>query len=278
MNRFKRFAKKWTPPALIGICRSLSKKGVRFVGHYSSWAAAMGVSTGYNAEIILERVSAALTKVKSGSAVYERDSVLFDEVTHSFPLLAVLTKAALQRGGALTVLDFGGSLGSSYFQCKNFLPDNLDLKWCVVEQEGFVRRGHEAFTTDVLKFYLSIEECVAQYKPDIVLFASVLQYLENVDQILDETMATGAEYVVIDRTPFTTLEDDWICVQHVPSEIYEASYPCAILSESHIRQRLDQTFKLVATFEALGGQGQIQCKLQQIPFEYRGMIWQKSTD
>lgn len=275
MRLLKRFAKKWLPPGLVSIYRFWSAPSIRFVGHYPSWRAAADASTGYDADIILARVSAALSKVKSGEAVYERDSVLFDKVEHSFPLLALLMRAALEKRGKLTVLDFGGSLGSSYFQCKNFLPGNLDLRWCVVEQEKFVRRGCEAFASDELQFFFTIQECVALHKPDVVLFASVLQYLEHADEIVNAAAATGAEYIAIDRTPFIALDSDWLCVQHVPASIYKVSYPCAMLSESRLKQRLESQFDLVTDFGALGGEGHVQNGLQKIPFEYKGMIWRK---
>jgi putative methyltransferase (TIGR04325 family) len=275
MKFLKRFARNWLPPGLISIYRFLFTDGIRFVGHYASWRAASDASTGYDTDTILARVSAASAKVKSGEAVYERDSVLFDKVEHSFPLLAVLMKAAAEKGGKLTVLDFGGSLGSSYFQCKHFLPDDLNLNWCVVEQEKFVRRGREAFASNELQFFFSIQECMAQHKPDVVLFASVLQYLEHADQIVDAAVATGAEYIAIDRTPFIALDTDWLCVQHVPASIYKASYPCAVLSVSRLKQQLCDRFVLVAEFDGLGGWSHIRNGVQQIPFQYKGMIWQR---
>lgn len=275
MRALKRFVKNWLPPGLISIYRSWSTDAIRYIGHYSSWGDASEASTGYDADLILARVSAASEKVKAGKAVYERDSVSFDKVDHPFPLLAVLMKAALEKQGKLTVLDFGGALGSSYFQCKHFLPIDLDLNWCVVEQEKFVRRGRETFGSDELKFFFSIQESVAQHTPDIVLFASVLQYLEHADQIIDDAVATQAKYIVIDRTPFVELDTDWLCVQHVPASIYKASYPCSMLSESRLRRRLENRFELVADFEALGGKGHVQYSSQNILFEYKGMIWRR---
>jgi putative methyltransferase (TIGR04325 family) len=38
-------------------------------------------------------------------------------------------------------LDFGGSLGSSYFQNKKFLDALRLVEWNVVEQENFVATG-----------------------------------------------------------------------------------------------------------------------------------------
>src|SRR4051812_16031823 len=88
---------------------------ITFTGDYDSWEAAQKDSTGYNTEIILDRTCAALLKVKNGAAVFERDSVLFDQPQYSFGLMAGLLRAAMMNNGRLSVLDFGGSLGTSYF-------------------------------------------------------------------------------------------------------------------------------------------------------------------
>jgi putative methyltransferase (TIGR04325 family) len=71
-------------------------------------------STGYDSEIILEKTRDALLKVKNGEAAYERDSVLFDEIQYAWPLLTSLMWVAAQAKGILNVLDFGGSLGTTY--------------------------------------------------------------------------------------------------------------------------------------------------------------------
>ena len=52
-------------------------------------------------------------KVKNGETVYERDSVIFDQIEYSWPVLTGLMCAAAQNSGCLKVLDFGCSLGSS---------------------------------------------------------------------------------------------------------------------------------------------------------------------
>jgi putative methyltransferase (TIGR04325 family) len=275
LNNLIKIAKVFIPPIFLAVYRRLCGKGIRFEGHYESWKDAALRSTGYDADLILNKVSDAITKVKNGEAVFERDSVLFDKVEHSFPLLAALLRIAVEHHNRLDLLDFGGSLGSSYFQCKYFLPDNLKLNWCVIEQKNFVDRGREAFSSEELHFFSSIAECGGQYKPHVILFASVLQYLEKIDQIIDEAIATGAQYIVIDRTPFHKLPSDWLCVQKVPADIYNASYPCAILSESRLHRYLAKHFELIAEFDALGGKGHVQAGLRQIPFEYKGMIWRK---
>jgi len=263
------------PPFLIDVYRKWARRGIRFVGPYPDWERARAVSLGYDADLILEKVSAAQDKVISGEAAYERDSVLFEKIDYPFPLLAGLLRAASEGDGSLNVIDFGGSLGSTYFQCKEFLGDIKQLNWHVVEQEKFVVRGRERFESERLRFFSTIAESRKSLSPNVVLFCSVLQYIEAAEKCLTDAVDTGCTYLIIDRTPMSVLTEDVLCVQHVPPEVYAASYPCAILSESKLRVLLSGHFELLADFDALGGEGRIEGGKTQIPFLYKGMIWRR---
>jgi len=105
-----------------------------YFGNYSSWDDARSASGGYDADLILGKVRDALLKVKRGEAVAERDSVLFSTVPYSFPVIAALLGAASRSDGALSVLDFGGSLGTSYFYFRAFPAQVKRLEWSIVEQ------------------------------------------------------------------------------------------------------------------------------------------------
>jgi putative methyltransferase (TIGR04325 family) len=90
-----------------------SKNNTSFEGSYNTWQEADAHCNGYDNMDILEKVLFATLKVKNGEAVYERDSVIFDQIEYSWPVLTGLMWAAAQNSGCLKVLDFGGSLGSS---------------------------------------------------------------------------------------------------------------------------------------------------------------------
>src|SRR5712691_3342391 len=120
----KAFVKLLAPPLLMKGYRFLRDRNGNNVyglsGDYAAWEDAVHASTGYDSEVILEKTRTALLQVKNGQAVYERDSVVFDEVQYAWPLLAGLLWIATRSGGKLDVLDFGGSLGSTYFQNRAF--------------------------------------------------------------------------------------------------------------------------------------------------------------
>lgn len=227
--------------------------GIEFVGNFSSWEEAVKQSSGYGAVQILEKVKAATAKVRDGEAAFERDSVTFEKPEYPFPLIAILLRAAMENDGCLTVLDFGGALGSSYYQCRDFLSGIKRLRWCVVEQPHFVQCGQENFQQDELSFFDSIEDCVKQAKPNLVLMSSVLQYMEKPGELLDTIAEIEAEYVVIDRTPFPVTGEERLAVQIVPASLYQASYPIWLFGAETILAHMQGRYSLLAQFDALDG-------------------------
>jgi len=237
MGKIKNFLKEFIPPKVISFSRTLIPKKVKndktetWSGDYASWAEAKSTCTGYDSSNILAKCKTALLKVKSGQAIYERDSVLFDEIQFSWGLLAALQKVALENDGKLCVLDFGGSLGSTYYQNKGFLSSLKSLQWCIVEQPHFVDCGKEYFENEQLKFYPTIEECLMQFKPNVLLLSSVLQYLERPHEWIEKFVSLGIENIITDRTSFVEADEDILTIQNVPEEIYIASYPCWFFNE-----------------------------------------------
>jgi putative methyltransferase (TIGR04325 family) len=80
---------------LISLLKKNSKYGWK--GSYSNWQTAIQHSKGYNASNILQKIKGATLKVKTGEAVYERDSVLFEKIEYSWPLLASLMWVATKK-------------------------------------------------------------------------------------------------------------------------------------------------------------------------------------
>jgi putative methyltransferase (TIGR04325 family) len=151
----------WIPPALRQLWQRPPRPGIDFHGQYASWERAVAASEGYDQGRILQKVKAATLKVERGEAAYERDGVVFDKVETYWPVLSALLWAAARDGGCLSVLDFGGSLGTTYRQNRSFLDHLADVRWGVVEQPHYAASGRQHFTTDRLSFHETIDECVA---------------------------------------------------------------------------------------------------------------------
>jgi putative methyltransferase (TIGR04325 family) len=245
----RELVKMLTPPLLVRAYHSILNYGLS--GDYHDWNEAVCASTGYDSEIILEKTKAALLKVKNGEAAYERDSVLFDEVQYAWPLLAGLMWVAARTEGKLSVLDFGGSLGSTYFQNRAFLRYLPDVRWNIVEQPQHVKVGKELFEDEHLRFYLCVEDCLAESQPNVVVLSSVLHYLERPYDTLSELLRLPCDHVIIDRTPFWGGPSDRLCVQKVPPRIYPASYPCWVFSSIRFHACLHDEWQIVAEFDSL---------------------------
>jgi putative methyltransferase (TIGR04325 family) len=240
--------KRALPPVLLDELRRVSGGGIRFSGDYANWAEATAAATGYDTQEILQRVQSATRAVVAGQAAFERDSVLFTRPAYSYPLLAALLRAAALNGGRLNVIDFGGSLGSTYRQHRPFLAGLNALRWCVVEQPHFVAAGRQEFTTDELGFADTVQQVPWWGQPCVVLLSSVLQYLDDPLALLEQLQHSGATGLVIDRTPVAEASRDRLCVQTVPPQIYSASYPCRIFARAPLLRQLARHWELLAEF------------------------------
>jgi putative methyltransferase (TIGR04325 family) len=223
---------------------------IRFTGNYKSWAEAARESTGYASPEILEKTRAGLMKVKRGEAAFERDSVTFEAMEHESSLLAGLTRAATADEGRLSVLDFGGSLGGTYFQYRQFLSGVKELRWSVVDQPAHVDCGETDFANNELRFYKTIEDCLSDQQPNVLLLLSVIQYLPEPYLFLENVSRKQIPNIIVERTAFTRSGCDRLTVQHVPAWIYDASYPAWFLSEPSFRKILASRYDLVCEYVA----------------------------
>ena len=252
MSNLRSIARDWLlPPAVTRWIQSRWHDDNRFEGEFASWEEARSRCTGYDSEDILARVLAATLKVKQGTAAFERDSVLFEEIEYVWPVVAGLMMAAARNTGTLNVLDFGGSLGSSYFQNLRLLNTLPRVQWNIIEQPHFVKAGKAYIQDEKLRFYSSIQECLTENKPNVILLSSVLEYLSEPASIFLSLLNVGADSVILDRTSINCSMSDRIYVQHVPASIYSASYPCRSFSESGLLAAARGKYRLSADFQSL---------------------------
>ncbi|PPL00520.1 methyltransferase, TIGR04325 family [Parapedobacter indicus] len=237
MKVFSKKKKNITPPLpLYG-----------WFGDYSSWEDASCETGGYHQANILKKTRNALLKIRDREAIYERDSVLFDKKEYPFPIIACLLHIAAKRENTLRVIDFGGSLGSTYFQLKDFLSPLNTLRWHVVEQPMYIEAGRQDFENEQLKFYHTIVESMAIEQPDVILLSSVVQYLAKPHDFLSELVKYEVEYLLFDRTAFISNGHDRLTIQRVPPEIYDASYPSWFFNEMQFMEHFSH-YTLVADF------------------------------
>ncbi len=213
-------------------------------GNYITWEAACAAlpdkyQNGYAQDNILGQVYEATEKVRSGEAAFERDGILFYQKEYNNNLLASLFIALTHyKGQKVDILDYGGSLGSSYFQHRDVL-ENYKYSWNIIEQEGFVKKGKE--TIPEINFFYNIGEYLqAGKKCNILIISGVLQYFFEPIKTLKTILDCSFEYVIIDRTFFNAANKTRLAIQYVPPIIYDAAYPATLLSEEELIAILDE--------------------------------------
>lgn len=212
---------------LVGRLSPGTRRKVYWKNIYRTWDEAASQSKGYNDPEILRKVSEAVIKVKKGEAAYERDGVLFDEYEYNWPLLTYILSKAGEQNGKVHIVDFGGSLGSVYFQHIHFFSKLESLKWSIVEQPHYVREGNTHFADGKLHFYETIANAVADRgNIDIIIFSASIQYIKQQREILDDVIRLNIPFVMLERLSVTdNPSGGFIANQYVKSDIVVSSYP-----------------------------------------------------
>ena len=251
---YKNILKSFVPPIILALFHRLNQRNsVHFSEVYANWESALKDSKGYDSDAILQQAITKTQLVISGKVAYERDGVVFEDNSYSYQLLALLLRAATENNNKLKVLDFGGSLGSTYYQCRSFLQGIDDLKWCVVEQSHFAESGNRYFANDILSFHNTITDSISLHQPSVALFSGVLQYLPEPYAILQEAIASKADYIMIDRNPFIVKGGTVLSLQKVPKSIVESSYPVWLFNESELKGLFFGKYSEITIFDALDG-------------------------
>lgn len=250
LTQLKPVMKELIPPIVLKAYQKVRYSRYGLFGNYPSWEAAMEDAIGYDSDVILNKVRDSLLKIKEGKAIGEKDSCLLGKIEDSYPVLVSLLRIASIKGNKLSVLDFGGSLGSHYYQLRHFLADLDELRWSIVEQEKFVRCGQEHFEDSQLKFYYNIETCLEHEDPHVILLSGVIQYLSNPYVFLESLVKYDFDYILFDRTPFIEGCKERLTVQKVDPKIYEASMPAYFFNQDKFLSYLTEFYDFLGGFES----------------------------
>lgn len=255
MPSYAQLVRSLTPPffwefgkrKLPGLVRALGGHYtyIRFEGDYASYEEARRASEGYDAPAILAKTREALLKVKRGESRWEQDAMVSNSEEMPWPLLACLTRIVAVKGvPEIRVLDFGGSLGSTYYWCRPFLAPDIRVSWNVVEQTEHVTVGRNDFQNDELRFDYQVEEVLSRERPDVLLLSSVIHYLDQPEAFLEKLRSWNIPHLILDRTPLRNHPRHRLTVQHIPEEIYRASYPAWFLSRERVMALIGRDYTL----------------------------------
>lgn len=235
--------KRFAPPIVTEALISLGFAGNRFKYGFASWSAAQAECSGYEDESIMNSVIESSRRVRDGNGLFERDGVVFDSPHYTWPLIASVLGAP-RTNQHLTVLDWGGALGSTYRQNKPVLEaSNVTVQWVVVEQKYIKEIGVAEFQNSELTFVDSLKG-QTEREFDLAIFASSICYVENPSAVIREVVSLSPKRIVFDRTPETRSTNDLIGVQKVGRRIYKASYPVWAFAPGTLEKMVGPKYKL----------------------------------
>ena len=227
-----------------------------FEGPTSSWEEATAQSDGWDASVITDKTLVMSQKVRDGLIVYAQDTIALDRIQYSDTILAFIALALARQTDHLEIVDFGGSLGTNYFQNRKILEylDELQrpIIWNVIERPILATLGKEHFANAKLKFFSSLHEAIAGegIRPDAFLFSGSLQYTDDPFCLLDQVMRAGAGILAFDRLLVSPTDSHQSFIQHPdPEKHYPATYPVWCFSKDlFIGNLTSKGFKLIEHF------------------------------
>lgn len=205
-----------------------------YSGPYSSWKIASLKSEGYGSKKILSRVRKSTHITKRSREKFEIDSLIFSKPLRNNKLEKIL-KNILKKKSKINVIDFGGSLGSTFYRYKSIFKKKNKIKWSIIEQKSFVKIGRKEFENSQLNFFYNLNEFKKKNKNikiDIFLLSSSIQYIKDFKTIIKKIIHINPDYIVILKTPFTFKIKNKIFIEKVPENIYGISYPSWIFSKN----------------------------------------------
>jgi putative methyltransferase (TIGR04325 family) len=192
----------------------------------SSWDFALNNSLNYNQDKLVNNIFLATQNVLNKKYSYESDGVNFNNLKIDHNFLESLKKCIKTDNTIL--LDFGGSLGTTFFKYHNLISINKSIEWFIVEQEKIFEKSKILNFPKNLKFFKNIDEI--QVKPDIILLGSVLQYIEHYKKLLKNLISLKPNYIFIERTIFSINNLESIYIQENYFNFKKTSYPVRAIS------------------------------------------------
>lgn len=262
MSHLRDTLKLFIPPVLLeakrriqrclkpgpGLCRPA------FEGPLSSWQDAVDRSEGWDASAITEKTLEMALKVRDGIIEFEQDTLPRSKIIYSDTILAFLLLTLARHHHRLDIVDFGGSLGTNYFQNRKILHclGDIPFSWNIVERKVLADLGRAHFSTTGLQFFTDVEQAVRSRPTpiDAFLFSGSFQYLSDPLAFLDRIISLGANILAFDRlltspgpvhAPYIQRPD--------PDVYYRASYPVWCFSYTALIEHLkSKNFTLVEHF------------------------------
>lgn len=243
---------------------------VGYHGSFSTWTEALRQAKPVDSatsDAFTERRRELCHRLRRREIAFVRDGVAFDEPQYPLSLLAFILRALLEHRGELNLVDFGGFLGTTYFQARDFIAAAASVRWTVVELPQVVEVAQKELQQEgPLQFLNSLSEALAA-RPNVVLLSGVAQNLPDPFSAFREIRQAEASWVLFDRTVVIESPESRIAIQSVIRQGREVSWPVRLFSRSDLLREWTPDYELVAEFASYCDPAEIIDGLQ---IDYRG--------
>lgn len=215
-------------------------------GSYPDWEAAAQACRKTSLEGQRLAYERALGEVLDGRALFERDSLLQHQPATCWPLMLALRDLQARGTPQPTVLDYGGGLGSVYFQHRPWWTSDRPVTWNVVELPEIAATGRRLVQDPQLQFFDSLDEAVRHRPPDLIVAAGIVSMVPRPEALLHALAALGAQWVFVDRVPVSQRQGQHLITrQVVPRSIYESESQFWFFDECRFLQILSSHWEIV---------------------------------
>jgi putative methyltransferase (TIGR04325 family) len=262
MKILKLIAKKVTPPIILDIVMRIffnKKTKYGFLGNYTNWEEASKQTTGWETDIILDKINQSTNQLEKQNGSFERDGEIISSTNQNFPLMYSLIDSINIEKKELSIIDFGGSLGAHYNRYRQFINNGIKISWAIVEQKKYVDYAKKINKNLELNFHYSISEALKTNNYTTFLSSGTIQYIEKPYKLMDEIMESNFSTIVFDRIFFLNDVNDRICIQKVNPELfYDASFPVWLFNEDKFKKHMSKKYTLISEFMSEDGDNQIE--------------------
>lgn len=163
------------------------------------------------------------------------------------------------------VLDFGGACGAHYFETRKGLPDDINLKWIVVETPTMVKYASN-ISSNELSFSVNLEDATSKLgKIDLIYTSGTIQCVDKPYDYLNKLISINTDYILFNRLGLNTGNYDvivthesllsWNGVGPLPVQFKDRwiKYPFQFIQRQKFEDIMNSNYFVLFEFEERSG-------------------------
>jgi len=173
--------------------------GIIWEGVYDTWKEARNISlgNGFSSDTWISTAVRKLNEYRNSCNIVSNPNPISNRFS-SLPLIASSCTSSYDK--KISILDFGGGVGTHFELLKQTLPNHKLIDYTVIETQETCEQARNLFSKEEnIKFYCEFPS--KDLSPHICYTNSVLQYIENWIEIIQEMIEMNPEYIILDDFP-----------------------------------------------------------------------------